>query len=132
MKHLNRITNLRNPLKPLLVLCGVSMSLFFSCSKIEPEQKIVFKQEMQEQNDTMYFIFELPKNSKTGTPIESHIHFSNEQEPFKINNIFDYEIKKPSFIKRLINKDARTYVYVKCPAKSIVNAIDVHYQVNAQ
>lgn len=27
MKHLNRITNLRNPLKPLLVLCGVSGSL---------------------------------------------------------------------------------------------------------
>ena len=24
MKHLNRITNLRNPLKPLLVLCGVT------------------------------------------------------------------------------------------------------------
>ena len=28
MKHLNRITNLRNPLKPLLVLCGVSRSVF--------------------------------------------------------------------------------------------------------
>lgn len=31
MKILNRITNLRNPLKPLLVLCGVSVSLLFSC-----------------------------------------------------------------------------------------------------
>ncbi len=32
MKILNRITNLRNPLKPLLVLCGVSHS-FISCGK---------------------------------------------------------------------------------------------------
>jgi len=30
MKYLNRITNLRNPLKPLLVLCGVVRSLFIS------------------------------------------------------------------------------------------------------
>lgn len=28
MKTLNRITNLRNPLKPLLVLCGVIASMF--------------------------------------------------------------------------------------------------------
>ena len=28
MKHLNRITNLRNLLKPLLVLCGVIASIF--------------------------------------------------------------------------------------------------------
>jgi len=30
MKHLNRIINFRNPLKPLLVLCGV-MCCFYSC-----------------------------------------------------------------------------------------------------
>ena len=28
MTHLNRITNFRNPLKPLLVLCGVIMRYF--------------------------------------------------------------------------------------------------------
>jgi hypothetical protein len=31
MKHLNRITNLRNPLKPLLVLCGVINRFFHRC-----------------------------------------------------------------------------------------------------
>ena len=41
MKHLNRITNLRNPLKPLLVLCGVSVSLLFSCQPHETGGKII-------------------------------------------------------------------------------------------
>ena len=35
MKHLNSITNLRNPLKPLLVLCGVLCSFFSRIDKIQ-------------------------------------------------------------------------------------------------
>ena len=38
MKLLNRITNLRNPLKPLLVLCGV-MWRYFQDKKLKYKRK---------------------------------------------------------------------------------------------